>query len=165
MFLFLYTRLGAARPTQCGDPKVQWLRGHLSMAFRGLLLAFFRIFSLRFKRYITWLTVVNLTCERLWFENWDILWLFLLMLQEQRNTDGKQINYQCRCSFLEVIIFLSSVLAWFHCMVLTIDSLFLKVYDDKIGDLLDPTQRDLEVGLLFSSSDSASISIFSLPHL
>lgn len=28
------------------------------------------------------------------------------------------------------------------------DSLFLQVYDDKIGDLLDPTQRDLEVGLL-----------------
>ncbi|KAG8365138.1 hypothetical protein BUALT_Bualt18G0073200 [Buddleja alternifolia] len=40
--------------------------------------------------------------------------------KEQGNSDGKQINYQCRCSFLEV-------------------------YDEKIGDLLDPTQRDLEI--------------------
>ncbi|KAL8509810.1 hypothetical protein ACS0TY_016873 [Phlomoides rotata] len=46
--------------------------------------------------------------------------LFTEIQKEQGNTDGKQINYQCRCSFLEV-------------------------YDDKIGDLLDPTQRDLEI--------------------
>ncbi|XP_057795258.1 kinesin-like protein KIN-12F [Salvia miltiorrhiza] len=46
--------------------------------------------------------------------------LFSKIQKEQGNLDGKQINYQCRCSFLEV-------------------------YDDKIGDLLDPTQRDLEI--------------------
>ncbi|KAG6387472.1 hypothetical protein SASPL_152662 [Salvia splendens] len=46
--------------------------------------------------------------------------LFSKIQQEQGNVDGKKINYQCRCSFLEV-------------------------YDDKIGDLLDPTQRDLEI--------------------
>ncbi|XP_042060204.1 kinesin-like protein KIN-12F [Salvia splendens] len=46
--------------------------------------------------------------------------LFSKIQKEQGNVDGKQINYQCRCSFLEV-------------------------YDNKIGDLLDPTQRDLEI--------------------
>ncbi|KAL1566978.1 kinesin-like protein KIN-12F [Salvia divinorum] len=46
--------------------------------------------------------------------------LFSKIQKEQGNVDGKKINYQCRCSFLEV-------------------------YDDKIGDLLDPTQRDLEI--------------------
>ncbi|KAL1562998.1 kinesin-like protein KIN-12F [Salvia divinorum] len=46
--------------------------------------------------------------------------LFSKIQKEQGNSDGKQINYQCRCSFLEV-------------------------YDNKIGDLLDPTQRDLEI--------------------
>ncbi|PIN26986.1 Kinesin (SMY1 subfamily) [Handroanthus impetiginosus] len=46
--------------------------------------------------------------------------LFSEIQKEQGNSSGKQINYQCRCSFLEV-------------------------YDDKIGDLLDPTQRDLEI--------------------
>ncbi|KAL3637506.1 hypothetical protein CASFOL_018674 [Castilleja foliolosa] len=46
--------------------------------------------------------------------------LFSEIQKEQGNTDGKMINYQCRCSFLEV-------------------------YDEKIGDLLDPTQRDLEI--------------------
>ncbi|XP_051134014.1 kinesin-like protein KIN-12F [Andrographis paniculata] len=46
--------------------------------------------------------------------------LFSEIQKEQGNSDGKQVNYQCRCSFLEV-------------------------YDDKIGDLLDPTQRNLEI--------------------
>ncbi|KAL3614687.1 hypothetical protein CASFOL_041444 [Castilleja foliolosa] len=46
--------------------------------------------------------------------------LFSEIQKEQGNSDGKMINYQCRCSFLEV-------------------------YDEKIGDLLDPTQRDLEI--------------------
>ncbi|KAL7103372.1 hypothetical protein ACP275_08G175300 [Erythranthe tilingii] len=46
--------------------------------------------------------------------------LFSEIQKEQGNSDGKQINYQCRCSFLEV-------------------------YAEKIGDLLDPTQRDLEI--------------------
>ncbi|XP_042041726.1 kinesin-like protein KIN-12F isoform X2 [Salvia splendens] len=45
---------------------------------------------------------------------------FSKIQQEQGSVDGKKINYQFRCSFLEV-------------------------YDDKIGDLLDPTQRDLEI--------------------
>ncbi|GFQ05672.1 kinesin-like protein kin12a [Phtheirospermum japonicum] len=40
--------------------------------------------------------------------------------QDIGNSDGKMINYQCRCSFLEV-------------------------YDEKIGDLLDLTQRDMEI--------------------
>ncbi|KAL0320860.1 UNVERIFIED_CONTAM: Kinesin-like protein KIN-12F [Sesamum radiatum] len=46
--------------------------------------------------------------------------LFSEIQKEQGNSDGKQTNYQCRCSFLEV-------------------------YDGKIGDLLDPTQRNLEI--------------------
>ncbi|KAK4420827.1 Kinesin-like protein KIN-12F [Sesamum alatum] len=46
--------------------------------------------------------------------------LFSEIQKDQGNSDGKQTNYQCRCSFLEV-------------------------YDGKIGDLLDPTQRNLEI--------------------
>ncbi|KAL6538470.1 hypothetical protein OROGR_012458 [Orobanche gracilis] len=46
--------------------------------------------------------------------------LFSEIQKEQGNVDGKMINYQCRCSFLEV-------------------------YDEKISDLLDPTQRDLKI--------------------
>ncbi|XP_011097785.1 kinesin-like protein KIN-12F isoform X2 [Sesamum indicum] len=46
--------------------------------------------------------------------------LFFEIQKDQGNSDGKQTNYQCRCSFLEV-------------------------YDGKIGDLLDPTQRNLEI--------------------
>ncbi|KAK4386918.1 Kinesin-like protein KIN-12F [Sesamum angolense] len=46
--------------------------------------------------------------------------LFSEIQKDQANSDGKQTNYQCRCSFLEV-------------------------YDGKIGDLLDPTQRNLEI--------------------
>ncbi|KAL2476030.1 Kinesin motor family protein [Abeliophyllum distichum] len=46
--------------------------------------------------------------------------LFSEIQKEQENSNGKQINYQCRCSFLEV-------------------------YNEKIGDLLDPTQRNLEI--------------------
>lgn len=73
------------------------------------------------------------------------------MTQEQGNSDGKQINYQCRCSFLEVILSSLSVkaLGLISLHGLTIDGLFMQVYDEKIGDLLDPTQRDLEVNLLF----------------
>ncbi|CAN4103952.1 unnamed protein product [Withania somnifera] len=44
--------------------------------------------------------------------------LFSSIQNEQENSEGKQINYQCRCSFLEI-------------------------YDEHIGDLLDPTQRNL----------------------
>ncbi|KAL3821095.1 hypothetical protein ACJIZ3_007000 [Penstemon smallii] len=46
--------------------------------------------------------------------------LFSKIQKEQENNDDKLINYQCRCSFLEV-------------------------YDGKISDLLDPTQRNLEL--------------------
>ncbi|KAL2472909.1 Kinesin motor family protein [Forsythia ovata] len=46
--------------------------------------------------------------------------LFYEIQKEQENSDGKQINYQCRCSFLEI-------------------------YNEKIGDLLDPTQRNLQI--------------------
>ncbi|XP_017980721.1 PREDICTED: kinesin-like protein KIN12B [Theobroma cacao] len=46
--------------------------------------------------------------------------LFSEIQREQENLDGKQINYQCRCSFLEI-------------------------YNEHIGDLLDPTQRNLEI--------------------
>ncbi|OMP04267.1 hypothetical protein COLO4_09775 [Corchorus olitorius] len=46
--------------------------------------------------------------------------LFSEIQREQENTDGKQVNFQCRCSFLEV-------------------------YNEQIGDLLDPTQRNLEI--------------------
>ncbi|CAA2965605.1 kinesin KIN12A [Olea europaea subsp. europaea] len=46
--------------------------------------------------------------------------LFSEIQKEQENYEGKQINYQCRCSFLEI-------------------------YNEKIGDLLDPTQRNLEI--------------------
>ncbi|CAA0833616.1 Kinesin motor family protein [Striga hermonthica] len=46
--------------------------------------------------------------------------LFSEIQKEQEDPDGRIINYQCRCSFLEV-------------------------YDEKISDLLDPTQRDLEI--------------------
>ncbi|KAE8733551.1 Mitochondrial import inner membrane translocase subunit Tim17/Tim22/Tim23 family protein [Hibiscus syriacus] len=46
--------------------------------------------------------------------------LFSEIQREQENSDGKQTNYQCRCSFLEI-------------------------YNEQIGDLLDPTQRNLEI--------------------
>ncbi|XP_022877670.1 kinesin-like protein KIN-12F [Olea europaea var. sylvestris] len=46
--------------------------------------------------------------------------LFSEIQKDQDNSDGKKINYQCRCSFLEV-------------------------YNEKIGDLLDPTHRNLEI--------------------
>ncbi|XWS11294.1 hypothetical protein CRYUN_Cryun38cG0071800 [Craigia yunnanensis] len=46
--------------------------------------------------------------------------LFSEIQREQENPDGKQINFQCRCSFLEI-------------------------YNEQIGDLLDPTQRNLEI--------------------
>ncbi|OMO83693.1 hypothetical protein CCACVL1_11279 [Corchorus capsularis] len=46
--------------------------------------------------------------------------LFSEIQREQENADGKQVNFQCRCSFLEV-------------------------YNEQIGDLLDPTQRNLEI--------------------
>ncbi|XP_042519869.1 kinesin-like protein KIN-12F isoform X2 [Macadamia integrifolia] len=45
--------------------------------------------------------------------------LFSEIRREQANSE-KQINYQCRCSFLEI-------------------------YNNQIGDLLDPTQRNLEI--------------------
>ncbi|CAI0378969.1 unnamed protein product, partial [Linum tenue] len=46
--------------------------------------------------------------------------LFDEIQKEQDSSEGKQINYQCRCSFLEI-------------------------YNDQIGDLLDPVQRNLEI--------------------
>ncbi|KAG2682485.1 hypothetical protein I3760_11G193900 [Carya illinoinensis] len=46
--------------------------------------------------------------------------LFSEIHREQDNSEGKQTNYQCRCSFLEI-------------------------YDERIGDLLDPMQRNLEI--------------------
>ncbi|KAF3453356.1 hypothetical protein FNV43_RR03796 [Rhamnella rubrinervis] len=46
--------------------------------------------------------------------------LFSEIDKERENSEGKQINYQCRCSFLEI-------------------------YNEQIGDLLDPTQRNLEI--------------------
>ncbi|KAK9080690.1 hypothetical protein SSX86_000448 [Deinandra increscens subsp. villosa] len=46
--------------------------------------------------------------------------LFAEIQREQDQAEGKQINYQCRCSFLEI-------------------------YNEQIGDLLDPTQRNLEI--------------------
>ncbi|CAK7324552.1 unnamed protein product [Dovyalis caffra] len=46
--------------------------------------------------------------------------LFSEIQREQDNSQMKQINYQCRCSFLEI-------------------------YNGQIGDLLDPVQRNLEI--------------------
>ncbi|PRQ32083.1 putative plus-end-directed kinesin ATPase [Rosa chinensis] len=46
--------------------------------------------------------------------------LFSEIEKEQENSEGKQFNYQFRCSFLEV-------------------------YNEQIGDLLDPTMRNLEI--------------------
>lgn len=46
--------------------------------------------------------------------------LFAEIQREQDQAEGKQLNYQCRCSFLEI-------------------------YNEQIGDLLDPTQRNLEI--------------------
>ncbi|KAI3969418.1 hypothetical protein MKX01_019979 [Papaver californicum] len=46
--------------------------------------------------------------------------LFSEIQREQENSGKKQVNYQCRCSFLEI-------------------------YNEKIGDLLDPTQRNLKI--------------------
>ncbi|XP_052177082.1 LOW QUALITY PROTEIN: kinesin-like protein KIN-12F [Diospyros lotus] len=46
--------------------------------------------------------------------------LFSEIQREQDNSEAKQINYQCRCSFLEI-------------------------YNEQIGDLLDATQRNLEI--------------------
>jgi len=41
--------------------------------------------------------------------------------QKQVNSEEKKINYQCRCSFLEI-------------------------YNEQTNDLLDPTQRNLQAG-------------------
>ncbi|XP_020224344.1 kinesin-like protein KIN-12F isoform X1 [Cajanus cajan] len=46
--------------------------------------------------------------------------LFSELDKEQHVSEGKLFNYQCRCSFLEI-------------------------YNEQIGDLLDPTQRNLEI--------------------
>ncbi|KAI3858881.1 hypothetical protein MKX03_006950 [Papaver bracteatum] len=46
--------------------------------------------------------------------------LFSEIQREQENSGEKQVNYQCRCSFLEI-------------------------YNEQIGDLLDPTQRNLKI--------------------
>ncbi|XP_010270151.1 PREDICTED: kinesin-like protein KIN-12F [Nelumbo nucifera] len=46
--------------------------------------------------------------------------LFSEIDRQHENSDGKQINYQCRCSFLEI-------------------------YNEQINDLLDPTRRNLEI--------------------
>ncbi|XP_019460526.1 PREDICTED: kinesin-like protein KIN-12F isoform X4 [Lupinus angustifolius] len=46
--------------------------------------------------------------------------LFSELEREQQMSEGKQFNYQCRCCFLEI-------------------------YNEQIGDLLDPTQRNLEM--------------------
>ncbi|XP_040990761.1 kinesin-like protein KIN-12F [Juglans microcarpa x Juglans regia] len=46
--------------------------------------------------------------------------LFSEIQREQENSEEKHINYQCRCSFLEI-------------------------YNERIGDLLDPMQRNLEM--------------------
>ncbi|RWR76323.1 kinesin-like protein KIN-12F [Cinnamomum micranthum f. kanehirae] len=46
--------------------------------------------------------------------------LFSKIQEEQANSEDKQINYQCRCSFLEI-------------------------YKEQITDLLDPTQRNLQI--------------------
>ncbi|GAB4846049.1 hypothetical protein Ancab_025048 [Ancistrocladus abbreviatus] len=46
--------------------------------------------------------------------------MFSKIQREEEYSDGKQINYQCRCSFLEI-------------------------YDGCIGDLLDTTHRNLEI--------------------
>ncbi|KAI6690615.1 hypothetical protein NL676_027443 [Syzygium grande] len=46
--------------------------------------------------------------------------LFSEIEREQENSEGKLVNYQCRCSFLEI-------------------------YNEQIGDLLDPTQRNLKI--------------------
>ncbi|KAI3418132.1 Kinesin motor domain-containing protein [Psidium guajava] len=46
--------------------------------------------------------------------------LFSEIEKEQGNSEGKLVNYQCRCSFLEI-------------------------YNEQIGDLLDPTQRNLKI--------------------
>ncbi|KAK4278368.1 hypothetical protein QN277_016223 [Acacia crassicarpa] len=46
--------------------------------------------------------------------------LFSELEREQNVSEGKQFNYQCRCSFLEI-------------------------YNEQIGDLLDPAQRNLEM--------------------
>ncbi|XP_027368604.1 kinesin-like protein KIN-12F [Abrus precatorius] len=46
--------------------------------------------------------------------------LFSELEKEQQMFEGKQFNYQCRCSFLEI-------------------------YNEQVGDLLDPTQRNLQM--------------------
>ncbi|KAJ4838841.1 hypothetical protein Tsubulata_013940 [Turnera subulata] len=46
--------------------------------------------------------------------------LFSEIQKEQENNQGKQVNFQCRCSFLEI-------------------------YNEQIGDLLDPVRRNLEI--------------------
>ncbi|WCJ33032.1 Kinesin motor family protein [Euphorbia peplus] len=46
--------------------------------------------------------------------------LFSEIQKAQESSQGKQINYQCRCSFIEI-------------------------YNDQVGDLLDPVQRNLEI--------------------
>ncbi|KAM7280331.1 hypothetical protein ACFE04_007465 [Oxalis oulophora] len=59
--------------------------------------------------------------------------LFSEIEKEQMNSDGKQMQYQCCCSFLEI-------------------------YDERIGDLLNPAQRNLEVGKIKDGPINGSLS-------
>ncbi|KAM3744076.1 hypothetical protein ACB098_06G024500 [Castanea mollissima] len=86
-------RLEVERLTQCGVHLAQWLRILQPIVTRELFLGFSKC---------SWLFGLN--CYML----------------EQENSEGKQINFQCRCSFLEI-------------------------YNEQIGDLLDPIQRNLEI--------------------
>ncbi|KAL2316687.1 hypothetical protein Fmac_030563 [Flemingia macrophylla] len=66
--------------------------------------------------------------------------LFSELEREQHASEGKLFNYQCRCSFLEI-------------------------YNEQIGDLLDPTQRDLEACTCHSFIKDDSKNAFYLENL
>jgi hypothetical protein len=88
-------------------------------------------------------------------------------------SEGKQFNYQCRCCFLEVILYeISKNVASFGCcslvqMIMLFFCCCLKqVYNGQIGDLLDPTQRNLEVSIYgYLYGTVLSLNHYSLPLL
>jgi len=70
-------------------------------------------------------------------------------LQEQVKHSDKQLAYQCRCSFLEVRQ-LDWFFAWWIRSLHNSSSKFLsthdlQIYNEQITDLLDPSQRNLQV--------------------
>lgn len=101
--LNLYRR-EAVRHSQCGVPQVPWLKILHPLVTKALLLASSKCCFQRFKKYasISFLSI-QLDSIPIFF---CCVWLSNIVvnpIQEQENSEGKLINYQCRCSFVEVL--------------------------------------------------------------